>query len=64
VNADDMDYAEVVFDPEAQLWRVSHRGELVLDSDGRTAGWFDYSAADAEKRRLDPKPAPVFGGWL
>ena len=64
MNADDMDYAEVVFDPKAQLWRVSHRGELVTRPDGELAGWFDYSAADQEKRRLDPKPVRAFGGLL
>lgn len=64
MNADDVDYAEIVFDREAQLWRISHRGELVLDDEGRTAGWLDYSAADLVKRRLDPRPVRAFGGWL
>lgn len=64
MTADDMDYAEVVFDREAQLWRVTHRGELVLNRRGCVAGWLDYSAADAVKRKLDPSPRPFVGGCL
>lgn len=63
MSADDIDYAEVVFDPEAQLWRVTHRGQLVVDADGKTGGWLDYSAADRAKRELDPKPVRMSGGW-
>lgn len=63
-SSDSFDYAEVVFDREAQLWRISHRGELVMVPDtDRLAGWLDYSAADRVKRRLDPQPVPLFGGW-
>lgn len=64
MSPDDIDYAEVIFDHEAQLWRVTYRGELVLDRGGHTAGWLDYSAADAAKRRLDPRPTAAFGSWL
>lgn len=63
MNADSIDYAEVIWNAEVERWQVTHGGELVLDEGGRVACWLDYSAADAVKRRLDPKPVHVPVVW-